>query len=297
MKNLHPLDRLLRLVLAVVMLELAYFWLAGAWQWGAYAAALILAGTAAVRFCPVYRLMGLATARRSTAPWSGAKRALSALLLLALVVGGTYGSAFVTRKLFLEDFNAMNHFYKQTLFLTGKNEREQAVANWEKMMPAFVAFQHKYSTYQPHALKGDRQLVADLKDVARMMAEVEPQVRTGDLHQAHLDLEKIRPVFQEVFKRNGFSLLAVALVDFHDAMERMLDAAQAKNASEVVQLYPSVSDKLKPVEQEANDAEIQTIRKNLDGLLSLAQSGKLDALPAQVDQLKSSFVKVYLKRG
>ena len=54
-------------------------------------------------------------------------------------------------------------------------------------------------------------------------------VHTGDLHEAHLELEKVRPVFQEMFKRNGFSLLSVALVDFHDAMEVMLDAANAKD--------------------------------------------------------------------
>jgi type IV secretory pathway VirJ component len=85
-------------------------------------------------------------------------------------------------------------------------------------------------------------------------------VRTGDLHAAHLDLEKVRPVFQEMFKRNGFSMLSIALVDFHDAMELAMDAANAKNASKVIELYTPISEKLKAVEAEANDAEIQTIR-------------------------------------
>jgi soluble cytochrome b562 len=219
------------------------------------------------------------------------------LALLALLVGGSYGSAFFSRKLFLEEFNAMNHFYKQTLFLTGKNERDSAVANWEKMASGYAVFQRKYSAYQPYALRGDRQLVSDLQQVAVTMAAVEPLVRDGDLHQAHLDLEKIRPMFQDIFKRNGFSMLAVALVDFHDAMELILDAANAKEAEKVKQLHPMLSDKFKPVELEANDAEIQAIRKNLDELLTLAQAGNLGAMPAQADQLKSSFVKVYLKRG
>ena len=130
-----------------------------------------------------------------------------------------------------------------------------------------------------------------------MLLRVEGLVRTGDLHSAHLDLEKIRPVFQDMFKRNGFSMLAIALVDFHDAMELALDAANTKNSSKVIELYTPISEKLKVVEAEANDAEIQTIRRHLDALLALANEAKSDQLPAKGEELKSSFVKVYLKRG
>jgi hypothetical protein len=297
MKNIHPIDRWCRLALAIVLAQGGYFWLTGAWQWAAYAGAVVLAATAGVQFCPLYRLLGMGTAQLAVGKVSPIWGWLGWLALLALLVGGSYGSAFFSRKLFLEEFNAMNHFYKQTLFLTGKNERDSAVVNWGKMVSGYAVFQRKYSAYQPYALRGDRQLVSDLQQVAEIMAAVEPLVRDGDLHQAHLDLEKIRPVFQDIFKRNGFSMLAVALVDFHDAMELILDAANAKDAEKVKQLHPVLSDKFKPVELEANDAEIQAIRKNLDELLTLAQSGNLGAMPAQADQLKSSFVKVYLKRG
>jgi hypothetical protein len=297
MKNIHPIDRWCRLALAIVLAQGGYFWLTGAWQWAAFAGALLMVGTAGAQFCPLYRLLGMGTAQWAVGKVSPLWRWLGWLALLALLVGGSYGSALFSRQLFLEEFNAMNHHYKQTLFLTGKNERDSAVANWEKMASGFAVFQRKYSAYQPYALKGDRQLVTDLQQVAVIMAAAQPLVRDGDLHQAHLDLEKIRPVFQDIFKRNGFSLLAVALVDFHDAMELILDAANAKDAEKVKQLHPLLSDKFKPVELESNDAEIQAIRKNLDELLTLAQAGRLAALPAQADQLKSSFVKVYLKRG
>jgi hypothetical protein len=297
MKNIHPIDRWCRLALAIVLAQGGYFWLTGAWQWAAFAGAVVMVATAGAQFCPLYRLLGMGTAQLAAGKVSPIWRWLGWLALLALLVGGSYGSAFFSRKLFLEEFNAMNHFYKQTLFLTGKNERNSAVANWEKMASGYAVFQRKYSAYQPYALRGDRQLVSDLQQVAVTMAAVEPLVRDGDLHQAHLDLEKIRPMFQDIFKRNGFSMLAVALVDFHDAMELILDAANAKEAEKVKQLHPMLSDKFKPVELEANDAEIQAIRKNLDELLTLAQAGNLGAMPAQADQLKSSFVKVYLKRG
>lgn len=296
MKNVHPIDRFVRLLLAVLLLEGAFFWVGGALQWVGYALAAIMVGTSGLAYCPIYQVLGI-SGTRSAKPLGMGVKVMAMVLLLAAVVGGSYGSVFFTRKLFLEDFNAMNHFYKQTLFLTGKTEREKAVANYDQLLPSFQKFQAKYAAYQPFALRGDAQLQADLANVDQMLKGVNDLVRTGDLHQAHLDLEKVRPVFQEIFKRNGFSMLAVALVDFHDAMELVLDAANAKDADKVIALYPQVSEKLQAIEVEAKDEEIQAIRKNLDAVLAGAKDGKKDALPAQAEQLKSSFVKVYLKRG
>jgi hypothetical protein len=164
-------------------------------------------------------------------------------------------------------------------------------------VPAFEKFEKKYSVYRPYALRSDIRFDADIAQTKAMMLGVKEAVKSGDLKQAHLDLEKIRPVFQEQFKRNGFSMLSVALVDFHDAMELMLDTANAKDAVKTVDLFDQVNVKLQAIEAEANDAEIQAIRSHLDALYTLAKEGKVDALPAQADRLKTSFVKVYLKRG
>lgn len=70
----------------------------------------------------------------------------------------------------------MNHFYKKTLFLIGKNERESALVNW-KIGSGYATFQSKFSAYQPFALRGERQLVRDLQQVAYMMNRVERTVR------------------------------------------------------------------------------------------------------------------------
>ena len=297
MRNVNSLDRLLRALLGVVLLELAYFWLSGGWQIAAYVAGGVMLGTAAIRFCPLYRIFGISTSASNAKTWGGLMTVLAWLLLIGVMAGGSYASHFFTRKMFVEDFNAMNDHYKQTLFLTGKNEREKALVKYDLLIPAFAQFQKKYTAYQPNILKGDVQLNPDLNLVARMLAQVDALVRTGDLHQAHLDLEKVRPVFQSLFKRNGLSMLSVALVDFHDDMESLLEAANEKNTVKLVKLYPQVSEKLKAVEAEANDGEIAAIRKNLDELLELANTGRADQLSAKGEVLKSSFIKVYLKRG
>lgn len=297
MKNIHALERILRALFAVLCLELGFFWLAGGWQIGAYLAGFILLSTAAIQFCPLYRILGLSSARPGAPPLGKASVAAAWLLLIAVLVGGSYASSVFTRKLFIEDFNVMNDDYKQALFLTNKNEREKAIASYQRLQPAYQRFMQKYTAYHPQALSHDAQLNSDLQRVAVMVSGAGDLIRNGDLHQAHLDLEKVRPVFQEIFKRNGFSMLAVALVDFHDAMELLLDATSARDAAKLVALYPQVSEKLKAVEEQANDSEIQAIRKNLDDLASLAKDARTDQLGAKGDELKSSFIKVYLKRG
>lgn len=297
MKNLHSLDRFARALTGIALLELGYFWLSGSLAVGVYAVAAVLCVTAMVNFCPLYSLISNRNRSAQTNAPSTIAPSLAFVVLLTAAIGGSYASNFFSRKLFLEDFNAMNDHYKQTLFLTGKNERTKANEKYDLLIPAYAKFQEKYSSYRPYVLKNDGQLPSDLAKVQLILQGVNEQVRTGDLHEAHLALEKVRPVFQEVFKRNGFSMLAVALVDFHDAMELMLDAATAKSADKLVALYPQVNDKLKAIEAESNDPEIQLIRTNLDALLAAASAKAIDALPAAGDTLKTSFVKVYLQRG
>lgn len=297
MKNVHPIDRFARLILGVLLLEGAYFWLAGASQYSAYVVAAVMLITSGLGFCPLYKALGISRVAKSTQSMGKGWLLAAWVVLLAVIGGGSYGSALFTRKLFLEDFNVMNQFYKQTLFLASKGEREKAVGNYEYLLSAYRLFQDKYTSYKPLALRGDQNFSADLAKIDQIFIAVNELVRTGDLHQAHLDLEKVRPVFQELFKRNGFSLLAVALVDFHDAMELLLDAANAKNTERTIALYPQVSGKLQAVEAEANDEEIQAIRKNLDAVLASAKESQKDVLLSQSEQLKSSFIKVYLKRG
>lgn len=296
MNNVQGLDRFIRALVGVLALLLAYFWLGGVWQWVALGVGAVALATAALRFCPLYAVLGWRKAA-TPARGSGVMPLLAGAVLVAVAVGGAWASQMFSRKFFLEDFNAMNGFYKQTLFLTGKAEREKAVDQYERLLPAYAAFQKKYTAWQPLALRGDPQFPGDLARVSGIFQGVNDLVRTGDLQQAHLALEGVRPVFQEVFKRNGFSMLSVTLVDFHDAMELMLEAGNAKDAAKLQALYPQVNDKMKAVEAEASDADIQVIRQNLDALLKAAQDGQTDALPQRADQLKTSFVKVYLQRG
>jgi uncharacterized protein YfkK (UPF0435 family) len=191
----------------------------------------------------------------------------------------------------------MNQSYKQTLFYTGQNKREEAVNNYKNLVDTYGAFYAKYSAYQPYVLSSDIYLVKDLESIKTKIESLNGKVMTGDLAIAHTELEAVRPVFQSILKRSNFSLLTIYLVDFHDAMEKVIESATIKDAQGVLGFYGEVDEKLKAVEAIANDEEIQTIRQKLEQVRTSAQNGAVDVLPAQAAELKSSFVKVYLKRG
>lgn len=297
MRNESPLDRIFRTLLGLALLLVGFFWVGGLWQFLSYLLGAVLLVTAIVGFCPLYRVFHMSTYHKAAKPMGRVTLTLFMLLMGLLLIGGSYASNFFSKKIFLEEYNAMNTYYKQALFYSGNNDRVQAGQNYDQLVIAYGDFQTKYTTYHPYAIKGDAQFNPDLTRIADLITQSADLIHTGDLHQAHLALEAVRPAFQTIFKRNNFSMFAIALVDFHDAMELILDAATAKDPQQIITLYPQVSDRLKAVENESNDLEIQAIRKNLDAVRQLAQDGKNEELASKAADLKSSFVKVYLTRG
>ncbi|NTW22320.1 DUF2892 domain-containing protein [Candidatus Falkowbacteria bacterium] len=296
-QNENLTDRLLRGVLAEALFVVGYFWLAGAWQAVAYVLGAAMLITSVTGFCSLYLVMGVDTKKSFAAPRKYFITGLVAVLVV-LPLAGSYASSFFSKKFFLEDFNYMNNYYKQALFNTGQEKRQESIDNYSQLVSAYAEFKDKYGKFRPVSLRRDKELTSDLIKVDNLIKDVETEVRSGDLKVAHTKLEEVRPLWQDIFKRNGYSMLAVALVDFHDSMEKMLDPASAGNAQGVQDAYADADSKLKAVEEEASDDEIKAIRKNLDQLLELAKGqANKDELAKQVAELKSSFVKVYLKRG
>jgi len=296
MKNEGSMDRGIRAIVGEVLFLGGFFWLGGTGQIVAYVLSAATFFTVISGFCSFYRIFGINTCAVGR-PVPGYLRAVFVVAFLVIAVGGAYASIFFSTKFFLEDYNRMNAPYKQTLFETGQGKREESKANYAALTRSYADFSGKYFSYHPYALRGDAAFGTDLARVSSIIGGLATTVDSGDLHEAHLALEGVRPIFQDILKRNGFSLLAVSLVDFHDAMEEVLAPAEAKDAVGTLAAHKDADLKLRAVEAEADDAEIRAIRKNLDDLKALAEAGTTDMLPAKAAELKSSFVKVYLKRG
>lgn len=296
-QNESLLDRLARTVLGALFLLVAIFWVGGVAQAVLYVLGAIALFTAITGFCALYKLTGFDSFKKY--PQALSKKIVYSIVafLILLATVGVYYSNFFTRKFFLEDYNRMNNYYKQALFYTGQDKRQESIDNYEKLVIEYGVFEKKYSSYHPYVIKGDSRFNQDLGVVAEKIAIAKKTVYDGDLPALHKDLEQIRPIFQEMLKRNGFSMLAVALVDFHDVMEKVIEAADAKNPQGVIEAYAEADNKLKAVEETANDDEIKVIRVNLDAVLEIAKNGKAEEMSKKASELKSSFVKVYLKRG
>jgi hypothetical protein len=296
-KNEHTVDQAVRFVLAEILFLTAFFWLGGFWMYIVFALSLVMFVTGITGFCALYKIFGIDTNKSFPQVSKKIATIVTVLILVALGIGGSYASMFFSKKIFLEDYAAMNNYYKQALFFTGQDKREESIKNYTKLVEEFGDFSEKYQKYHPFVISRDKQFNSDLAKVSEIIASQSQIISAGDLKSSHLTLETVRPIFQDILKRNGFSMLAVYLVDFHDAMEKIIDRADAKDASGLVAVYAEVDMKLKEVEAVANDEEIQLIRRNLDEIYVMAQQNKSGDLSAKAAELKSSFVKVYLQRG
>lgn len=296
MKNEGFFERLIQLTIASALFIGALFWLGDTWRLVAFVASFAIATFAIVGFCPLYAIIG----KNKTCDIQdlSIKQKIALIVYVCtFIIIASYGSIFVTKKIFIEDFNAMNTHYKQVLFETGQGKREESKIHYDALESSWLSFHDTYSQYQPYILRGDTLLLDSLDAVDVLIRDAQQLVYDGDLHDAHLHLEKIRPITQDMLKRNNFSLFAISLVDFHDSMEIVLDKATNKDAQGVIVAYDDASEKLLAIEQLAQDEEVQSIRKNLEALRAAAQNGSVETLPSLGNSLKSSFVKVYLTRG
>ena len=195
---------------------------------------------------------------------------------------------------FLKDFDLVNDPYKKTLFATGQGQRNDSIKNYKNLTDSLALFQEKYKDHLPAEINSDKQFSEDIMNVSSIVSGVKEDVYSGNLTEAHLKLEAVRQIFQNILIRNNLMSLSVALVDFHDVMEVVLDAANDKNAAGVLDAYPQADEKLSAVEAISDESGITAIRANLDGLAILAEENKTEELPAKASDLKASYVKVYL---
>jgi hypothetical protein len=70
----------------------------------------------------------------------------------------------------------MNDSYKQLLFNSGKEKREESISYYDKLIPAYNQFQEKYSNYKPYALKSDTQLNSDLEKISTLLSDIKDGV-------------------------------------------------------------------------------------------------------------------------
>ena len=296
--NVGTIDRFIRIFIGATLLNAGFFWLTGTAQIVSYviAAGALLTGLFA--YCGLYIFCKTTTCTIDSVKKPSRKTTTFLIVfLIGLLLIEAFASMFITRKKFLENFNSMNGYYKQTLFLTGQLKREEARVQYDLWAVAYEKFAAQYSMYRPYALRSDAQFSADLLKVQELLRASKDGVYMGDLAETHKKLESVRPIFQDQFKRKGSSMKAMAHVDFHDLIETLISASDAKDAQGVLTAYTPASDALKRVEAEDSSEDILAIRNALEVLHTHATEGTIDQLSADAATLKKAFIKVYLLKG
>lgn len=290
-KNENTTDRLLRLFVSGLFFIGWYLWLWGLLEISALLIGTILLFTSLSWICPLYPLIKF----RTTHYKNFSQRINIILLVSIFIVFGifSYASVFFSTKFFIEDFNQVNNTYKQLLFNTWKEKRQESIQYYDTFMPEFQQFWEKYLTYKPFKIKFDSQFDTDIKKINSVAVSLKDWVYTGSLWETHKSLENIRYILQDMLKRNWFSLSTMSLVDFHDIMEVLIEAADNNNTQGILDNYTAADEKLKAVE-EYNLPWVDKIRENLEKLVTLSKDGKQAELSKQAWELKSSFIKVYL---
>ncbi len=295
--NEGTIDRGVRVVLGIMFLLISNYWVGGLPKIVLLVLGIVMFITSVLGFCGLYTLIKFTTCKEDQCENSLLKTILLLALGLLLYVSGSYASITITKKKFMEDFGRVNGYYKQALFLTGQNKRDEAKEQYNLFVDTLGTLTIKYSSYKPYFISNDTNFNADLSNVISLSNTARDNVFTGDLATAHKQLEEVRPILQSILKRNGVSSLATALVDFHDIMEKLIEASDKKDADDVLRVYEEANLALKTVEAEDNSESIKAIRLKLEELKTLASNKELEKLSAKAQELKTSFVKVYLIKG
>jgi len=196
-KNLGTVDRLLRVILAELIILVAFFWVGTEWQIPLYLIAALLLFQAATSTCGLYSLLGKNSCelvKRKDRKLMTA--AVAAVMVLA--VAGSYASIVLTKNIFLEDLEKVKVPYSWALQYSGQGQRQEAVEQYEKLGSAFGAFQEKYSQYRPLVVKFDGNFTDEMNNISAAIAGTKEDIHQGNLTRAHEELQKAEPLLQKM---------------------------------------------------------------------------------------------------
>jgi hypothetical protein len=204
-KNLGLNERLLRAFVAEIFILTAFFWRGDEWQLLLYLVAAMFIIQAASGTCGVYSLLKWDTCgnikRKSD------KRllygALAAMTIIA--VAGSYGSAVITRDIFIEDLSSVEEPYNATLNSAAQGLAPETEDEYGQLTASFSTFQNKYARYQPLAVKFDDQFEGDMQNLSIIISGSGRNIAAGNLTRAEADLKSAEPIFAGIKERNGLS--------------------------------------------------------------------------------------------
>jgi hypothetical protein len=203
-KNLGTTDKLIRIFLAELCILIAFFWVGQAWQMVLYLIAVVMIIQAATGVCGMYNLIGWNTCEKIKRK---DKKLVTGMFALMIIVAGagSYASAFMTRNILIEDIKSIEQPYNLTLSYINLNQRNESISSYEQFNRSLEVFIKKYSDYRPLAIKFDDKFPQDMQNISSIVAASREDVYSGQFSIANGNLEKVRPILQNIKDRNGLN--------------------------------------------------------------------------------------------
>ncbi len=201
---------------------------------------------------------------------------------------------------FYRDYNNLNEDYKKVLFSTGQ-EKNDSISLFEKYEINWNIFYNKYRTNQISDFKNDKTWTNKLDELNKITINTKEKLKLNEIHESHLELEKIRNKWQEIFLDNNVSLIGTYLTDFHDKIEIAIELNENEftnlklsNQCEILKKSLNEINNLN-VKFESDYTEKLEILNN--SLNQFCQSKTYDEYENNSSNLKKKFISLYLKYG
>lgn len=197
------MDRLLRVVLAEACILAAFFWLGREWQIVFYLLAAVLLIQAATGVCGFYNFLRWNTCENIKRKDKNLLP-IAIVVLIVVAVAGSYGSAVLTRDIFLNDLRSIKEPYDLTMEYTHQELKTESVQQYEQLEAAVSAFQEKYSDYRPLVVKFDDQFTDNMQNISVIISGSSEDIHNGSLKTAHDSLQMAKPLLQRMQEHGGF---------------------------------------------------------------------------------------------
>lgn len=228
---------------------------------------------------------------------------VSLIILIALVLGGVFIYNRRSQEAFGQSYNQMNADYKSVLFASGQNKNETSLL-MVGYKDSFNLFYERYSTSPITPYNKDKEWKNSLDQVREVIMNSEILIFQNKSKDAHLELEKVRQIWQETFKRNGVTMLGFYLTEFHDIMEKAIEESDKRDFEKLDKICLDMNAAWNEVTTTQTEFSLDVDYKDKMGEETKTLASFCDAVTKRSDdvkelsgKLKSGFIPFYLRYG
>jgi hypothetical protein len=168
-------------------------------------------------------------------------------------------------------------------------------------------FYGKYKETPISPYSEDDEWSTSMDKINNLVNEAGVLINAGELHEAHLKLEEVRGLWQEIFERNKVSMVGFYLTEFHDVMEKAVDGSNDPNFEKLSKVCDELNEKWAKVESLKLDLSADKMqdyeekkkaeKQNIDAFCEKVLANDDAELVSLAGKLKKGFISIYLAYG